>query len=193
MPYGAPPNIHDEAICSAKKERGLPKIVSFADRKAHAEGFLVSFMAENSIPFTLAPKLVEFAQMMSSDAKVLQQLSMSRFTASYKLCEGLAATLEDDLIGVLKKSYFSMNVDECMSNSYEKVFSILVSYFSEEYKSVVVQHYKSQSFSVVNAKNLSGFVLESSSADEILLTNVVSILCDSTNYICMEKCQNLRR
>ena len=73
---------------------------------------------------------------------------MSCVTASYKLCEGLAATLQD-LIGVLKKSYFSMNVNECMSNSYEKVFSILVSYFSEEYKSVVVQHYKSQSFSVL--------------------------------------------
>ena len=66
MPYGAPPNIH-EAICSAKKERAVPKIVSFADRKAHAEGFRVSFMAENSMPFTLALKLVEFAHTMSSE------------------------------------------------------------------------------------------------------------------------------
>ena len=108
---------------------------------------------------------------------------MSHVTASYKLCGRLAATLEEDLIGVLKKSNFSMNVDECLSNSYEKVLSILVSCCSEEYKSVVIQHYKSQSFPVVNVKNLSGFVLESLSADEIPLIKVVSILCDSTNYM----------
>ena len=55
---------------------------------------------------------------------------MSRTTAAYKLKEGLASTVFEDIGEVLKSTCFSLNVDECFSNSNENVFSILVSYFS---------------------------------------------------------------
>ena len=70
-----------------------------------------------------------------------------------------------------------------MSNNYEKVFSVLVSFFSEEQISVVVQHYKSKSFTVVNAKKLYNFVIDTLEADGIQLTNLISTLSDSTNYM----------
>ena len=47
-----------------------------------------------------------------------------------------------------------LNVDECMSNAPENVFSILISYLSEKEMHSAVQHHKSQTFSVVNAKNI---------------------------------------
>ena len=66
---------------------------------------------------------------------------------------------------------------------YEKVFSVLVSFFSEEQISVVVQHYKSKSFTVVNAKKLYNFVIDTLEADGIQLTNLISTLSNSTNYM----------
>ena len=104
-------------------------------------------------------------------------------TAAYKLREGLAANINEDLVELLRNVHFSINVDECMSNNYEKVFSVLVSFFSEEQISVVVQHYKSKSFTVVNAKKLYNFVIDTLEADGIQLTNLISTLSDSTNYM----------
>ena len=54
-----------------------------------------------------------------------------------------------------------------MSNARENFFSILVSYYSEELKRVVVQHYKSASFPIMNANNLFDYVINSLREDEI--------------------------
>ena len=45
-------------------------IVSPIDRKCNAEGMLLALMAELSIPFAQAPKLIEWAQASVIDIKV---------------------------------------------------------------------------------------------------------------------------
>ena len=157
LTYCAAPNIHSDAYCSAQTEDVLPKIPSFVDRLAHNEAFLLSFLAENTLPFTMAPRLIEFAKFMAKDLKVLAKIKMDRTTASYKLTDGLAPVILEKIIESLRSSFFSMNVDECFSNNHKKIFSILVSYFCEEMGEVMVQHYRSKEFDTVNAKNLSTF------------------------------------
>ena len=107
---------------------------------------------------------------------------MERAKLSYKLCDRSANHLNEKLPQDLLKRKFSFNVDECMSNAREKMFSILLSYYSNELKRVVVQHYKSASFTIVNANNLFDYVINSLRKDEIPLTNLISDLSDSTNY-----------
>ena len=70
-----------------------------------------------------------------------------------------------------------------MSNVREKKFSILVSYYPDKLKRVVVQHYKSASFTIVNANNLFDYVMNSLREDEIPIINLISNLSDSTNYM----------
>ena len=183
LPYGTAPNVHDNQTCEARREKSLPPLVGLLDRKAHTEAFLVSFLAEHSLPFTITPHLIRFAQELSKDHRTLQSLSMSRVTASYKLNEGLASFLTDSISDDLKQSYFSLNLDECFSNAHEKVFSIIVSYYSERMKRVVVQHYNTHKFTVVNAVNLFNHVKSILLNDEIPLNNVISNLSDSTNYM----------
>ena len=107
---------------------------------------------------------------------------MERAKLSYKLCDRSANHLNEKLLQDFLKRKFSFNVDEYMSNVREKFFSILVSYYSDELKRVVVQHYKSASFTIVNANNLFDYVINSVREDEIPLTNLISDLSDSTNY-----------
>ena len=107
---------------------------------------------------------------------------MERAKLSYKLCDRSANHLNEKLLQDFLKRKFSFNVDEYMSNVREKFFSILVSYYSDELKRVVVQHYKSASFTIVNANNLFDYVINSLRKDEIPLTNLISDLSDSTNY-----------
>ena len=182
LPYGTAPNIHDSQVCENIRKNLLPPAASVSDRKAHAEAFLVSFMPEHSLPFTLTPQLVRFAQELSKDSKTLQSLNMSRITSAYKLREGLAGSIFEEIIADLRSSFFSMNVDECMSNAYEKIFSIIVSYFSDDLKRVVVHHYNSKAFVVVTV-NLFNHVKTTLLNDGIPLTNMISNLSDSTNYM----------
>ena len=183
LPYGAAPNIHNDSVCSKRVEPQLEKIPSFQDRVAHTEAFVVSYIAENNLPFSMAPKLLEFAKFMSKDAKVLAKISMSRETAAYKLKHGLAPIIKEKIVESMKSSHFSMNVDECFSNNNLKVFSIIVSYFNDESCESLVQHYRSKSFNVVNAVNLANFVFECFKEDEIPQENLISNLSDSTNYM----------
>lgn len=183
MPYGAAPNIHSDAVCNQRTEVVLPKIPSFLDRLAHNEAFLLSFLCEHNLPFSMAPRLIECARFLAKDSKVLAKMKMDRTTASYKLTDGLEPVIRKKMLEAMRTSFFSFNVDECFSNNHKKIFSILVSYFSEDAGEVLVQHYKSQEFDKVNAKTLSRFVLDALKADAIPLDNVVSNLSDSTNYM----------
>ena len=84
LPYGAPPNIHESASCSGKKDAPLPN-VSYVDRKSHAEAMVISFIAENNLPLTMSLKLIELGKELSRDSKVLNELLLDRSSCDYKL------------------------------------------------------------------------------------------------------------
>ena len=64
MPYSAAANIHDGDQCSSRAKESLPKIVSFEGRLAHNDVFIVPFLAEHDLPFTISPNLIEFARFL---------------------------------------------------------------------------------------------------------------------------------
>nr|XP_047140460.1 uncharacterized protein LOC124815724 [Hydra vulgaris] len=183
LPYGTALNVHDEQACASKIESSVKKSVGVEDRIAHAEAMVLSFVAEHSLPFCLTPAIIRLSQVLAKDNKVLTSLSMAGCTASYKLRHGLAAHIADNIKEDLRKSYFSINVDECLNNAHEKVFSILVSYYSENQMLSVVQHYHSKSFTVINAKILFDYIKSLFLNDEIPTDNLISNLSDSTNYM----------
>ena len=83
----------------------------------------------------------------------------------------------------MRRYTFSLNIDECMSAAHQKVFSVLVSYFSEEEQSCVVKHYLSVTLQTVNAETLHKCLKEALKKDEIPESNMMSILSDSANYM----------
>ena len=182
LPYGAAENIHDAQACNQRTVETKPS-VSFVDRKSHAEARTLSFAAEHTLPLTLVPHLIKYAQEMAQDSKTLNSLSMERTTAAYKLRDGIGAALHRRLVNDLRASKFSMNVDECMSSAHEKVFSVIVSYFSEEEKCTVFKHYMSIPMTVVNAETLHKCIISSFEKDGIPLSNLISVLSDSANYM----------
>ena len=78
---------------------------------------------------------------------------------------------------------FSINMDECSSNSNKRVFSILVSYFDELKGESVVEYYESIECIVVNVKNLFQEIASLFLRDNISWNNLISDLSDSTNYM----------
>ena len=83
MPYGVAENVHTTATCPSLKENTLHPVVSISDRIHHLEAFILSFTAENSLPLSTVPKLIEFSQFLAQDPKALSQLQMNRTAATY--------------------------------------------------------------------------------------------------------------
>ena len=53
IPYGAAGNVHTTTTCPSLKENTLPPIVIVSDRKPDLETYILSFVAENSLPLSL--------------------------------------------------------------------------------------------------------------------------------------------
>ena len=155
------------------KENTSRPVVSISDRIHHLEAFILSFAAENSLPLSTVPKLIEFSQFLARDPKALSQLQMNRTAATYKLKHGLSVYVRKNVVDCMKKYPFSINIDECTSNNSHKVFSILVSYFGIEIGASVVQHYTSVSLIEVNAKSLLECICNCFVRDDILFDNLV--------------------
>ena len=88
------------------------------------EAYILLFAAENSIPISKVPNLIEFAKNLSKDRPALQCVKMDRTAATYKLHVGLSVYQQRELIEKLKKSNFSINIDECTTTNSHKGYLV---------------------------------------------------------------------
>ena len=60
IPYGAAGNVRTTTTCHSLKENTYRLIVIASDCKRHLEGYILSFVAENSLPLSVVIKLIGF-------------------------------------------------------------------------------------------------------------------------------------
>ena len=158
-----------------KKQR----IILVVDQTLEMEAYIMSFAAENSIPIWK----VEFAKNLSKDSPALQGVKMDRTADTYKLREGLSVNQQREL-RKWKKSNFSNNIDECTAtNCHKRAFSILVSFHDEILKKVVIEHYESVEYILVNTLTLLHKIDSLFKRDGIPWEDLISDLSDNTYYM----------
>ena len=128
--------------------------MSVPDRQAYAEVTILAFTAEGSLPFSIVKDLSQLNKELGKDKQVLDNLSMDKTTASYKMTHRLSKTLHEELIEDMKSSDFSLNIDECTSDTNQRVVTVLVSYFSEKENKVVTNHLSSFTVTTVDSETL---------------------------------------
>ena len=158
-------------------------IVPISDRVHHQEATVLGFMTENSLSLSMAPRLVTLTKELARDPSALSKLSMGRTSATYKATYGLAKTFKEDMVDDIGDQFFSLNLDEATSSNNEKVLTVLISFFSERWGRVVVQHLgstgllRATSISVVQA-------LDKMLADSNLKwSRCLAMLMDSCNVM----------
>ena len=187
LPYGSPPNVHNNELCK-KGKIAVPKPeVSIVDRKCIMEAHLLSFVCEHNLPVYLTSKLLQLCKDVNRDPKVLNEINLSPGSATYKIVDGLGHFYNKAVICNLRKKPFSINIDECTESSGMKVFTILVSYFDDELGKSTVHYYKSVECIEISAELLTDAILKAFSEDEIPLENLISDLSDSASYMRGEK------
>jgi len=173
----------DDTSKSSSKKAAEP-LVPITDRTSNVEAMILGYIAEHSLPLSLAPHIVSLAQELSRDYKALQELRLERTSATCKLKEGLSAVFHKRLVSDMKNTPFSVNIDEStLKANKARVLNIMVCYFCEETQRSVTYLYASVEMSVVNADTVYSTVLNKFREDDISLDNLVSVLSDSAAYM----------
>ena len=86
MPYGVAENVHTTATCPSLKENTSRQIVrvSVSDHKRYLEAYILSFVAENSLPLSVVPKLIEFSQFLCRYPKALSEPQVNALLTTVK-------------------------------------------------------------------------------------------------------------
>ena len=175
--YGAKPVLHQTQ--SQEEEKRSTPLTPFNDRLRNSEAMLVEFLAENSLPMSMAPKIIDISKALANDERVLGKLCMDRTTASYKLKYGLAATFEESLLEELRKTPLALNMDEAMNSNNQKVVTVLVSHFSSSLQKISVNHLASFVVTRVTSESLFQEMEQLFERCELPWTNLLSVLMDS--------------
>lgn len=171
-PYRSSSDNSDYSVC-----KPTTTTVPLRDRSASMEAMLLAFIAEHSLPLSLAPQLVNLTKACSRDPQALSQVSLSKTSAAYKIKHGLSKTITDALIFDLQSTPFSLNIDEATSSNTKKVLCILVSYFKEN--EVRVHHLASLEIPRASSAIIYDAICALFEDNNIPWNNLVSILCDS--------------
>ncbi|KAL3066168.1 hypothetical protein OYC64_016169 [Pagothenia borchgrevinki] len=171
------------AINSGQMRERVKVPVPLFERIANAEAMVLGTIAEYSLPLSAAPVIVELAQTLALDKPALADMKLSRTAASYKMVQGLGHTFSERTFQRIRSSSFSINLDESTSNSNKKVLSILVSYFNQELKHVVVEHLGSFEVLKGTAYHLETALVAFFKDHQIPFSNMVSMMLDSCNVM----------
>ncbi|KAG1677299.1 Luciferin 4-monooxygenase [Nymphon striatum] len=144
---------------------------------------VLGVIAEHSLPLSMAPVLIGLSKKLAKDSKALTKLSLDRTTAAYKLRFGLADTMLARTIENIKQVPFSLNMDESTSKNLLRVFTILVSYYSDSSHEVVVEHLASVSLIKVASAPLFEQITGLFDKYNLPWENLMSVLMDSCNVM----------
>lgn len=177
--YGLHPNFQGVVEARSQSAKLPAPIIHVQDRVTNLEGMVLAFMAEKTLPFSIAPDLVKLMKEAAKDPHSSDLLTMGKSSASYKTRFGVADTYEEETLIEMRKNPFSLNIDESMSNNHKKILSVLVSYFSNEMEEVVVRHLISLELDIVNSSTLFKALCDVFEEKNIPWKNLISILMDS--------------
>ncbi|GBN37833.1 hypothetical protein AVEN_25438-1 [Araneus ventricosus] len=114
------------------KKTCLGLLTSLSNRTVNLKAMLLGFLAEKSLPFTVAPDLLELVKGMSKDRKALNCITMHQNAASYKTRFGISKTVKEALLEDLQKEFFSLNLDGSTNSSNQKIVTVLVNYMTKD-------------------------------------------------------------
>ena len=146
------------------------QFVPMCDRIANNQAMVLAVMAENSLPMTMAPVLIDLAKQLARDPKALGSLSMDRTSASYKMTHGVHKTMQDRTVQAMRNVPFCLN---------KRVLGVLVSYFSESEGRVVVEHLTALELVTVNTQSVMKCLCDLFTKHAIPWTGLLAILMDS--------------
>lgn len=161
----------DEAF-KPKKEEELKK---------RAEIKLCAFLAEHNLPLMLSDALVPFLANTFPDSAIIKSVNLGRTKATNIVKTVLGPILTEELVSKLKKTTFSIIMDETTDISVKKQCALAVIFFDEDEFLVHTQFLDIYEVTSGKAKDLTDALLNWLTNKQIPLKNFVGFASDTTN------------
>ena len=156
---------------------------NLSDRTNEIKGIISLFLAENCLPFSLAPKLLALSQRLSRDITVLNSTTLSRQSATYTTCHGVGKTVRDELKSKLQNSFVSLNIDEATNNAGNKYLNVIVQYFDDSDEEIKTQLLGTRQVNLAASENILYAVGDILKKMDIPWHHVVSVTMDNCNVM----------
>lgn len=131
----------------------------------------------------MTPVRIETAKTLAKDKETLDGLHMDKTSASYKMRLGMAKHMHSDIVQQLKKTTFSLSIDEATIGTNCRVLAALVSYYSPEVNQIVTQPLAANEITVVSSDSLFKELVSLFERDDLPWCNLMSVLMDSCNVM----------
>ncbi|GBN33907.1 hypothetical protein AVEN_165944-1, partial [Araneus ventricosus] len=119
---------------------------------------------------------------MAKDEKALNEVTMHRIAASYKMRFGVSKTMKEGLLEDLRRAFFSLNVDESTNSNNQRIVTVPVNYLNKERK-IVTKHLSSYSVDKINSEAIFQGIVKIFVENNIPWKNLISVLLDSCNVM----------
>ncbi|CAF1096593.1 unnamed protein product [Didymodactylos carnosus] len=120
---------------------------------------------------------------MFPDSSIADKFSMGRHKLSYTIQYGLEPYFHDMMVDDLKRSnsFFSILIDETTTVQVKKQFDIMIRYWSELKKRVVIIYFHSEFFGHATAEHLKTALINSLEANGVDLNKLLTLSMDGQN------------
>lgn len=102
-----------------------------------AEIKLAAFIVQHNIPFKVMDHLTPLLTNIFPDSKIAKELTMKRTKTRNNITNVIGDSRKSDLTEILRRSRFSVLVDESTDISVTKTACIVVRYFDQEINKIV--------------------------------------------------------
>lgn len=116
------------------------------DSVTTAETLFALMVAEEDIPYSIGDTACDIFPSMFPDSKIAKEFSCSRKKISYIISDGIGPFLKEKIITDILKSgaFYTIQIDETpIHEKRVQQLDVLIRYYSEKYKQVIVDHLQS--------------------------------------------------
>ncbi|CAG5054157.1 unnamed protein product [Parnassius apollo] len=144
---------------------------------------MCGFLAKHDLPISLVDDFVSLLRNLFPESKCLDDVHLGKQKATNILRQVTGATYKQEVIDIMKNSYFNIIIDETTDLSVKKQLAIIITFFNSLTKKVEYRFFDLIDMIDGTAKGILQTIKGSFSKHEVPLDHVFGLTSDTTNVM----------
>ena len=161
----------------------IEKLLTVGSHSKEIEQRICIFLAEHNLPLRLADSLILLLRKLFPKDQALTGVTLGKQKATNILRQNFSLVLQNQLVELLKTTFFSVIIDETTDRTVDKQLAIIVVFFSEKDLKLHVEVLDMVKCSDGSAEGLTNRIKQVIEKNSIPWQNIVGFCADTTNVI----------
>ena len=165
------------------KSGSIEKLLTVGSHSKEIEQRICIFLAEHNLPLRLADSLIPLLRKLFPKDQALAGVTLGKQKATNILRQNFLLVLQNQLVELLKTTFFSVIIDETTDCTIDKQLAIMVVFFSEKDLKLHVKVLDMVKCSDGSAEGLTNRIEQVIEENSIPWQNIVGFCADTTNVM----------